>query len=249
MKKKLAFILIVLAVGAVSGCAPKKDAYLPAPVYFEKGMSSYFAGMYGESETNFKAILESDPLSPEAVEAMLILADVYYTKEEYESAALYYTNFYSMHPGHPRAEYALFQKGMSNFLEMGPVDRDLASAKKALIAFEDLTRDYPGGVYAPKAADMVVFIKKRLAENELIVGRFYLKAKNYKGALLRFGYLLDQYPDSGFSDSALFFIGETYGKLGETRLADEAYLSLVNSYPESRYVSKARNRISAQQGS
>lgn len=228
-----------------TGCASSVDLNVKreASELYRIATDAHLSGRHEESERNFKAILEDHPLSPFATEAQLMMGDVSYAMENYEDAASYYTSFVAIHPSHPRAAYAQFQKGMSHFRDVLSLDRDQASTRKALFAFEDLLVAYPGSVYAPRAAELISFLKNRLAEREFYIARFYYKNKNYKGALGRLRDILALYPDAGISDKALFYIGESYRSLGENDLAEETYSTLITNYPASPFAAEAKGRL------
>ena len=100
-----------------------------------------------------------------------------------------------------------------------------------------------GAKSAEKALELKVFLRRRLADSELYVGRYYFKRKNYKGALIRLADILRKYPDVGLTDKVLYYIGESYGYLGEDELARDAYDTLLSEYPESPFVSHAKKKL------
>ncbi|HLE08664.1 MAG TPA: outer membrane protein assembly factor BamD [Thermodesulfobacteriota bacterium] len=239
-----AFLLpLIIFTGCSSTSKLVKGEQLGVEVSYLKGMDSYEHGMYEEAEAAFKRIVEDYSLSPYAVDARLMLADVYYAEEKYDDAGAQYTTFYTFHPSHPKAPYALFQKGMGHLKEVLSIDRDQGSTRKALFAFEDLMGNYPDSPYSRKAREMIVFLKGRLAQRELYVGGFYFKMKNYKGALSRFGSVLKDYSDTEVVDEALYYIGESYIMLGERKRAKDAFSTLVEEYPGSPYTAAAKNRL------
>lgn len=227
-----------------SGCASTKDELAknndPALLY-EEGLTDYQNGDYKGAIDRFKKVMEGYPLSPFAVDAELLLSDAYYAGAEYGDAASYYANFVSLHPNHPKASYALFQKGMSYFREISTIDRDQANTQKALLAFSDVASLYPASIYTDKAKEMIVFLKKQLAERELYIGNFYFKNKQYKGALARFAEVLKKYPDVGLSDKALYYIGMSYAELGEKELARDAFSTLIANFPNSSFVQDVKS--------
>src|SRR3989304_8481525 len=232
--------LLLLASAATT----KEKSEAPAvDTLYAKGISSYENGLYEEAEASFKSITDEYPLSPQAIEAELMLGDTYYVSERYDEASASYTAFQAFHPGHPKAAYALFQKGMSHFKEVLSVDRDQTKTRKALFAFEDLVKFYPEGPYAAKSKDVVSFLRDRLAGGGMYVGRFFYKTKNYKRELRRFGIVIKDYRDTSAVPEALFYIGETYDSLGEKDLAKEAFGTLVSDFPRSSFFEVAKSRL------
>lgn len=231
----------------LSGCASTQEGMSkdnnPALLYSE-GTALYYDGVYNEAIKKFKEVMEDYPTSPLAADTELFLADTYYASNQYSDAASYYTSFISLHPNHPKAPYAMFQKGMSYFKEVLSIDRDQTVTQKAMLAFNDIILIYPTTIYADKAKEMVVFLRRRLAEKEFYIGNFYFKDKKYKGALARFAEILRQYPDVGISDKALYYIGKSYAELGEKDLARDTFNTLIANFPNSSFVKDIKSWLS-----
>ncbi len=236
--KIYAFSLVIAIMTASCSTTKEAKSVMTAEKRYKIGLTNYIEGDYVDSEVAFRAVISSYPLSPYASKSQLLLADSLFAMEEYEEAASFYTTFITLHPGSEDAEYALFQKGMSHLKNVSTIDRDQKETRKALFAFKDLLSFYEGGRYSFKAAEMIHFLNARLAEREFYVGRFYFKDKNYHGALGRFRNVLKDYGDTAIVDKTLFYIAESYIKLGEMGLAKSAFSSLVNEFPGSPYVSK-----------
>ena len=238
------FVLLA-AMMLFAGCASTNNVVdaRPAKEIYDFAMDSYLHEKQEDAEKGFKTLMEEHPLSKYALEAELMLGDVCFAGDKYDEAGSYYTNFVAMHPAHSRASYALFQKGMSYFKDVLSVDRDQTATRKALFAFEDLVVNYPDSPYKDRAKELIAFARRRLAEREFYVGRFYFKGKNYKGALGRFRDILKNYSDTGLTDEALYFIGQSYAKLGEGALAQDAFNTLIKNFPDSRFVADAKGQI------
>lgn len=239
-------LAVFVAFALLAGCSSvdknvriKRD---PREIY-DTAMKAYVEHSYEKAEETFKVLTEEYPLNPFAIEAQLMLADVCFAQERYDEAGSYYTNFVALHPAHQRAPYALFQKGMSFFKDVLSYDRDQTSTKKALFAFEDIALLYPESIYRDKAGELIVFLKERLARKEMEIARFYFKSKNYKGALSRFRDILEQYPKAAMIDETLYYIGETYKRLGEEQLSRDAFLTLIADFPDSPFVKSARSKL------
>jgi len=233
----LAGVFLVLA-----GCAGQRGSvkgYRNAAEMYEDGLRMYHSVHYEDAEKIFGDLMERYPLSQYAIDGEIMLADVLYTDEKYEEARVYYTDFVALHPSHPKAAYAMFQKGMCFFRDILSADRDQTNTRKAIIAFEDLQANYPASPYTKKAGDLIAFLRNRLAERELYVGKFYMKKKKYRGALARFGVILKEYPRSTVVDEALYYIVKAYVKLGEEDRAQDVLGTLRSEYPASPYTKAA----------
>lgn len=239
-------VILAIIISGVSGCATAPEVYKrDAAELYNTGLQAYLGDRLEEADKSFRTLLEDHPMSPYSTEAELLLGDVSYAMGNYEDASAYYSNFIALRPAHAKASYALFQKGMSHMKEVLALDRDQTSTRKALFAFEDLLAAYPDSPYAERSGEFIAFLRGRLAEREFYIANFYFKKKNYKGSLGRLRDILSEYPDAGITDKALYYIGESYLKLGENGLAEDAFSTLLKNYPESPYARNARNRMRA----
>ncbi|MFQ5330108.1 MAG: outer membrane protein assembly factor BamD [Thermodesulfobacteriota bacterium] len=236
------FASLLLAASVFTGCAATsgKSRLTTPSTIVEEGVTLSQQGNYESAIEKFLEIIDSYPLSREAVEAQLLLADTYYEKGDYEDGAAYYTDFATLHPSHPKASYAQFKKGMSYLKQTLSIDRDPAATKKAILAFDDLTAYYPVSIYSDKARELRLFLKNRLAEREYMIGAFYFKKKNYRAALRRFLPILHDYPGAEITPAVLFHSAISYTETGEKRQAEETLMNLIDNYPDSSFTGRAR---------
>ncbi len=232
----LVFLLFLSSCTSTTTVVDKKG---PADLISEGVVFSH-GGNFEKAIEMFKSVLNEYPLSEYVLEAQILLADTYYSMKEYSDSASYYTDFVVLHPAHPKAPYAQFRKGMSYFKEILSSDRDQSATKKAILAFDDLIANYPSSIYVDRAIEMRYFLRNRLADNELYVGKFYFKNGKYQGALKRFEAIIGEFPDSGVFGETLYYLGESYLALGEDELAGYVFERLVNSFPESPFADGAK---------
>ena len=237
------FLFITLQVGCTAlSIRPETDGK-DAATLFNDGVLYQGNGRHAEAVDHFKKLVDDFPLNDRATEAELLLADSYFFDANYVEAYSSYTNFVTFHPTHAKAPYALHQKGMSAFNQILTPDRDQEETKKALFAFTDLATQYPKSLYAVEAIALIKFCKKRLAENELLIGKYYLKRENYNGAIARVDTIVKEYPDGDLNDAALYLMGAAYLKLDKVELAVKTFKKLINEYPESSFSKKAKEEI------
>ncbi|SFM66837.1 outer membrane protein assembly factor BamD [Thermodesulforhabdus norvegica] len=158
-----------------------------------KGLQSIQDKDYGDAQKAFEQIIQQYPYSKYVVLAELKLADAYYLDEKYEEAAAAYEQFARLHPGNPVVPYVLYQLGMCYANMARSIDRDHGQLRRALTVFERITQAYAGTVWAQKARDKAVECRKKLAEYELYVARFYMKRGEYRAAAGRLEYALSEY--------------------------------------------------------
>ncbi len=243
MRYKTKIIVILVFLVSVSfllsaGCNKKSSLTEgeEGRFLYEEGLALYKKRKYSRAIDRFKKILEDYPFGPYVADSTLFIADSYYYDKEYEDATTYYSDFVGLHPDHPKAPYSQYQKGMSLYKNILTIDRDQTTTKKAILALQELKLRYPDSSYMEQANNLIKICKNRLAERELYIGLFYMKNKNYKGALARLKEMLTDYPESDFNDDALFNMGKAYLELDQEEKARKTFSILRFSYPDSEFI-------------
>jgi len=221
MNKSLLTLLatVLVALPLLSGCAAVAD-YIgfgddegttkasakkqeeTAESLARKGMDQYQVGHYFDAATYFDQILNRYPFSPEGALAELKAADCKFFMERYADALGQYKDFEDHHPTNEAIPYALFQKGMCNYLRIDRVDRDTTYASEAIKHFRQLLRQFPDSPYSSEAKARIKAAQNFLAYHEFFVAEYYLRQGKLSDAQGRLKYLLTLYPDSSLAPQA-----------------------------------------------
>ncbi len=205
---KQVVILCLLSLFICSGCAlfssPKKEK--SAQELADLGMKEFNKGNYSYAVEHFEKLKDWYPFSKLAILAEIKIADSHYQLKEYEEAVLAYEQFESLHPRNEKIPYVLYQIARCYYDRIGTIDRDQTPARNALHAFNRLMKQFPANRYYRQSEAYIEKCLRSLAEQELYVGRFYFKTKQYKAALYRFKAVISDYPDLGVNWQALQYI-------------------------------------------
>ncbi len=232
----------------LGGCLGKKRGWKeteanPAPLY-EKGLALYKKRKYSDALEVFNELKSSFPgEDPYYTWAELKVADCHFFKKKYTDAISHYEEFKKFHPFHGDIPYVIFQIGLSHFNQMKSIDRDQGATSKALSNFEFVITNYSASIFAEKAREKVKICRKRLAEKELYVAKFYYKKKRYQGAKARLEAVVKLYPEVDILDEAFFYLGKSHLKLGETNAARGVFRDLVQNYPDSKFSDEAKKKL------
>jgi len=198
-------------------------------------------GDFKRAQEEFSKLVSYFPEERELVaKAELKMADCAFMRKEYEEARERYSEFLKRYPLHPDVPYAQFQMAMSYFRQIRPEDRDQEATRKALEAFEEVMRRYPGTILAEKAKEKAAFCRRRLAEHELYVAKFYLRKGKEKAALGRALAAL-RIEGSGLEDECLYLLAVIHRRLGNREEALRYLEALEKGYPSSPYLKEAHS--------
>jgi outer membrane protein assembly factor BamD len=159
--------------------------------------------------------------------------EAYFEKEEYAEALVEYNHFMDLHRNHVLAPYAAFRIGEIHFKMAKTIDRDPEPMQKAITAFEQMRKDFPGSRYDAQAQQKLEECHNWIAQMHLFVGQFYYRRGSYLAAAHRFGQIIKTYPDKPVASDALYFQAKAYHEMGADDWARDNLVVLLDKHPNS----------------
>lgn len=250
----LALLAMLALTTACAGASAQRPAPTSAPqkAYYE-AEDAFDSDNFLEAVKQYNLVRSRYPYSEYAALSELRIADAYYAQDRFATAIEQYRAFIKLHANHPRVVYANWRVAESFYRQM-PQDwffmppayeRDLARARDAERELSYYLRNFKASEYAPRAAKLLVIARRRLADHELYVARFYLERDNPRAAALRLTNLLRTYPGLGLDPPALFLLARAYLELGDVDRAVVALGDLIRVHPSSPLAERARRYMRA----
>jgi len=241
---------LVLALAALSGCGPKQAAptlgQADADKYlYDRGTQYLAKKNWINAREYFRRLVDSYPQSPFRPDAKLGIGDSYIGEGRIDSlilAANEFREFLSYFPTSPRADYAVYRLGYSQFKQMLGAQRDQTATRDAIRELKRFLDAYPDSQYRPEVQKLYREARDRLGESEFRIGLLYYRIGNPVGALNRFTELLKMDPEYTRRDEVLFYTAETLMKMNAVAEALPQYELLVKDYEKSQYRAKAEKR-------
>jgi outer membrane protein assembly factor BamD len=242
-------LTVVLLAVALGGCSSfnlfkKDDDSLlpdqPADKLYNEGL--YLLNEKQDPKNAAKKFDEVDrqqPYSEWARRSLVMSAYAYYKAGNYDDAITTAQRYVTLHPGSPDAAYAQYLIASSNFDQIPDITRDQGRTDKAMAALEEVTRKYPNTEYANAAKQKMEMARDQLAGKEMMIGRFYLKRKDYIGAINRFKIVVTRYQTTRHVEEALERLTESYMALGIVGEAQTAAAVLGHNFPDSPWYKDA----------
>lgn len=206
--KLLVLVMFFCTLLFGAGCAAKKP--LTPEKAYDEAMSLYSLKNYEDSADAFKKVKELFPDHPLSKAAQLLIGDANFNAEKYEEAIIAYDDYAKLFPDDINVPYARYMEAMSYYNRISEKDRDQSFTKLAIEKFTNILKDFNDTPYAVKAYEYFKECRKRLAEQEIFVAKFYLKNKKYKAAEKRFNYALNHFQDVPIQKEALFGLYKVY---------------------------------------
>ena len=149
---------------------------------------------WSEVVTNVDEYKTRYPYSKYIPEAELLQANAYYLSSKYPEAIAAYEDFARKNPLNSNVALAYYRIANS-YDSMAPeaVDREQASAKKAISRYQYYLKNYPTGERINEAEERIKILTRRLAEHETFVARFYWRKDMYSASLNRYLTVIKNY--------------------------------------------------------
>ena len=154
-----------------------------------------------------------------------------------------YLDFVTLNGDHARAPYAQFQAGMCSLEQISNPSKDQTLTKQTLDDFREVVRRYPDSCFGEVTQRMLWAAEDYLAEHDYLVGRFYMKKKNYIAAVDRFRHIIDRYPHYRNMDKIYMQIGLALFKADNDDEARIYFDKLITDYPDGEYAAEAKNLL------
>jgi len=204
-------ICLICLTFLVSGCSlfdSSRRMEKTADQLAADGASAFMNEKYRAAITEYTDLKDWYPFSRYAILAELKIADAHFQLKEYDQAIAAYDQFERMHPRNEAVPYVINQIGLCWFNQMDTVDRDITPAKNAMAQFKRLMEQFPDSEYAQEAPERIQACIDKIAGHELYVAKFYVKTGQYHAGLKRLEYIVEFYPGTEQSETALNLIPE-----------------------------------------
>jgi outer membrane protein assembly factor BamD len=194
---------------------------------------------FKEAAKKFSEVERQHPYSEWARKSLLMTAYANYEGREYDEAISAARRYVALHPGSADAAYAQFLIGSAYFDRIPDITRDQAQTEKAIAALDEVARKYPDSEYAQNAKRKIEVARDQIAGKEMDTGRYYLRRKEFTGAINRFKIVVTQYQTTRHVEEALARLAESYLALGVVSEAQTAAAVLGHNFPDSRWYADA----------
>lgn len=249
----ITFISIVLMFVTLTGCGTRKvDTDVSAistnatdKDLFEKAKSKIKSAPE-KARMLFKEVMQLYPDSLYARRAKIGIADSYFKQRDsasYIMAATEYEEYVNLYPNSPDSVYAKFQVAMCYYQQMKKPGRDQTNTHQAVKTLENMIKQYPDTKEAEEAKVKLAHARQTLAMHYFNIGKSNYLMFAFKGAIVRFKQVMDDYPEFEHQDQLFYYAGMSLFKQEEYDSALSFYQKVINSFPKSKFAKKSAGMI------
>ena len=258
MKAKILLINLIFSA-LLSSCAYWEDVFedldptvgMSAAQIYGQGREFLDAQDYPNAIKFFDILEARYPFGIYSTQSMLDLSYAAYQSNLKEEAIVNADRFIRLYPNHPNVSYAYYLRALSNFdkdqnfitqlLGMDPSKYDVSKLRQSFDDFSVIVNKFPGTEYAKDSRNRLLYIKNKMAANELYIAKYYVKRSAHVAAIERIKYLLTNYNGTPSTEEGLLVLINSYNYLKMHDLASDAARVLKENYPN--YVVANKNGI------
>ncbi|MFT4907386.1 MAG: outer membrane protein assembly factor BamD [Oleispira sp.] len=241
------FLILSCLILAACSSSDKRPEDLSDREFYEQAREAMADNNFLIASERLQQLESRYPFGDYAEQAQLELIYTQHMMSDMEGALASAERFIRLHPLHKQVDYAYYMRGLSVY-ELGfsfverytpseQARRDPTPFRDAFNHFDELVRRYPDSQYNEDAQKRMVFLRDRLAQYEIGVGRFYMKRHAYLAAAQRGERVMLGYQGTSVVGDALALQVEAYRLLGQKFEAKQALALLKLNYPKHKQLS------------
>lgn len=237
-------VFLILLIGCSSKEKDSATVVLNDIQIYKTGLSSL------ENENYKKAIIEFDnlslnhPFSSLAKKSDIMTAYSLYQNNEIKKSISKLKIFIEMNPKDEFSDYAHYLLAMCYYIQVSNQGRDPSLSIKALNSFMLIITKYPNSKYAKDSKLKIQYIKNSLANNELDIGKFYLKKNAPASSIKRFKSILLNYQNTSSIPETLYRLTEAFLMIGLKKEAVKSDAVLKYNFPNSEWTNLSKSILS-----
>lgn len=250
-------LLLILSCVLMVACsnAEKRPEELTENEYYAQAKEAMSENNYLIATERLKQLESAYPFGQYTEQAQLELIYANYMMSDYESALASADRFIRLHPLHKQIDYAYYMRGLTvyelgfsfieRYTDAEQARRDPTPLRDSFNYFDELVRRYPDSQYNADARKRMSFVRDRLAQYEIGVGRFYMKRHAYLAAALRGERIMLNFQGTSAVADALALQVEAYDLLGQEFESQQALKLLQLNYPDYEQLDENGNFIAS----
>lgn len=179
------------------------------------------------------------PYSQYATSSELLRLEAAFKDEQYVLSETLGLRFADAHPDHKDRIYAEYLVAMSYYKQSSSSQLDQQFSHRSRDAFLTLNKQFPNNAYTQDIQKYLAVLTNRVAENEMLIGKYYFNKNLYVAAVNRFLFVKNKYMNADIAAESLYWLTSTYVELDLQTYAKEAKDLLQQKFPQSEWHKKA----------
>lgn len=218
---------------------------------YETGIDLYEKGDFTRALQFFDLLRSINRGTEKGEKLTYYTANCYFQLKNYEIASYYYKQYQQMYPRGSHSEEAAYLSAYCQYLSSPPSSLDQTNTHTALTELQMFIDKYPKSDKVPEANQLMDKLRHKLETKDYNIAMLYYKMQDYQAAITAFEDLLDDYPDTDYRESILYYTTKAYYEYAEKSILKkkkeryektvEAYNNLKYLFPESKHLKEVES--------
>jgi len=233
--------MIILILFSCSRSGFKEEA-TPRQQY-DNAMELYNKNKFYKAQMAFQRLIYSYPGQTYIDTAQYYLGMSLYEIKHYPEAIAEFRRLLTAYPSSGFADDAQYQVALAYYNQSPSYYHDQSDTYDAVDELSAFLTRYPRSPLREEAQEKLNELYDKLAKKLYKSGELYLKMHDYEPALIYFGQVRDNYPNTEWAKYAFYYSGEAMRRQGRFSDALETFQNFVTAFPDHKLSKKAREKI------
>ncbi len=245
------FLMILLAIGLVAGCASTNDEPnelrdAEAAAIYEAAQRAMDRNDWQTATAELESLQAQYPFGIYATQAQLDIIYVYYRSGDVASTVAAAERFRRINPRHRAVPYTWYMQGLAleeknddalkRWVGVDNTLRDPVPRRQAYEAYTTVINQFPDSPYAEDARGRLDGLFADGARYQLSVAQFYADRRAWVAAAQRAIVIIDEFPGTPAVAPALDLLEQSYRELGLNDLAEGVVAARAEGVGEAKPV-------------
>jgi outer membrane protein assembly factor BamD len=243
-------IVLVLVAGSCKSKFEKLKASNDNAKKYQAAIAYYNKKDYSKALELFETLVQRYRGQAQAEDLYYYYAYTNYRLKDYTSASYHFKQFSDTYPGSARAEECNFMSAYCYYLDSPIYSLDQENTTKAIDKLQLFINLYPKSERVAEASKLIQNLRDKLERKAYENAKLYLTIGDYQAAVIDFGNVLRDYPDTKYAEEMEFLtIKAQYDYAHHSREYKQVdrYTTVINyeqqfveKYPASKYMADAQ---------
>lgn len=245
MKKLVVSAVCIAMLAIVFSCSKTVTKEPPGSSgQFQNGMKYYEKGDYLKAQKELQKVIYGFPGQTFIDTAQYYLAMTYFEIKSYPEAIGEYRKLLQTYPSSALADEAQYHVAQSYDLQSPHYWLDQTDTYSAIDEYGVFIDRYPDSPLIADANGKLALLYDKLSKKLFKSGELYLKLNDYEPALLYFGQVRDNYPNTQWASFAMYYSAVAMLKQNKKAEALTEFQNFILAFPDHKLVKKAQQQIS-----
>jgi len=207
------------------------------------GKKLYEQKKYAGARKCFEKLIDTYPTSSLIDDARYFKGMCLFYRDRFEDAAAEFKIVTERYPASEWADDSQLQLGLCSIKRAPAISFDQNMTRQALLDFYTMIDEYPESNRMSDVYAAIAEARNRLADKDLMVGKFYQKTGKPKSAIIYYENIIADYDTYPRIAETYYRLAICQVRIGNIEVGRNNFQKILDLYPDSKSAPKARHEL------